>query len=160
LREKDLDASAASVIEALRLADALAAMRELRSPGLNELTAAIQAVLCRGEAAPLQLIRQRLEIGEALGQVPADSPSVPLAQDLAEVQKSLRLKPSTENRLMDLDLRKETDLARSRLFHRLELLGIPWGSVASTGSRASTFHEVWRTEWKPEFAVAIIEANV
>lgn len=160
MREKDLDASSASVIEAVRLADALAAMRELRSPGLNELTAAIQAVLCHGETAPLHLIRQRLEIGDVLGQVPSDTPSVPLAQNLAELQKSLRLKPSTENKLIDLDLRKENDLARSRLLYRLNLLGIPWGSVEAAGGRASTFHEVWRIEWKPEFAVAIIEANV
>lgn len=160
LREKDLDASSASVIEAIRLADALAAMRELRSPGLTELNEAVLSVLCHGDAAPMRLIRRRLEIGDVLGEVPADAPSTPLARDLAELQSRLRLKPSSEIRHLDLDLRKENDLSRSHLLHRLRLLGIPWGVLQQSGGRASTFHEVWQMEWKPEFAVAIIEANV
>jgi hypothetical protein len=161
LRAKDLDASSASVIEAKRLADALAALREIRSPGLTELNEAILSVLCHGEAAPLALIRNHLEIGDTLGEVPDEVPSVPLAQDLAKHQTSLRLKPTTESKLLDLDVRKENDLARSHLLHRLNLLGIPWGSVERSGAgKASTFHEIWRIEWKPEFAVAVIEANV
>jgi Family of unknown function (DUF5682) len=161
LRSKDLDASSASVIEAKRLGDALAALRELRSPGLAELNEAILSVLCHGETSPLALIRNHLEIGDHLGDVPEEVPSVPLAQDLAKQQTSLRFKPSTEARVHDLDVRKENDLARSHLLHRLNLLGIPWGQVESTGAgKTSTFHEVWRLIWKPEFAVAIIEANV
>jgi hypothetical protein len=160
LRGKDLDASSASVIEARRLADALAAMRELRAPGLAELNEAILAVLCHGEPAPLALIRDRLEIGDVLGEVPEEAPIVPLAQDLAKQQTSLRLKPSTEARRLDLDLRKEHDLARSRLLHRLALLEIPWGRREQSGGTRSTFHEVWLIEWNPEFAVALIEANI
>jgi hypothetical protein len=142
------------------LADALAAIRDLRSPGLAELTEAILTVLCHGDAAPMRLIRQRLEIGDVLGAVPDETPAPPLARDLAEWQKRLRLKPSSEIRSLDLDLRKENDLARSHLFHRLGLLEIPWGELRQSGGRASTFHEVWQVQWQPEFAVAIIEANV
>lgn len=160
LREKDLDASSASIIEAVRLSDALAALREIRAPGLRELNEAILAVFCHGEATPLDLIRRRLEIGDVLGSVPDDAPQVPLSQDLARQQTSLRMKPSSESKLMDLDLRKENDLARSRLLHRLTLLGIGWGEFQQSGGRTSTFHEIWRVEWKPEFAVALIEANI
>ncbi len=160
LREKDLDASSASVIEAVRLADALAALRDLQSPGLPELNDAILSVLCHGESAPMHLIRNRLEIGDVLGQIPDDTPSVPLARDLAALQKRLRLKPSTEIRAIDLDMRNENDLARSHLFRRLALLGIGWGNLQESGSRVSTFREVWQIRWQPEFAVRIIEANV
>jgi hypothetical protein len=160
LREKDLEGSPAGVIEALRLADALAALREIRSPGLAELNEAILAVLCHGEPSPLALIRNRLEIGDVMGAVPDETPTVPLARDLAQQQTSLRLKPSSENKLLDLDVRKENDLARSWLLHRLNLLGIGWGEHEHSGGRSSTFHEIWRIEWKPEFEVAIIEANV
>ncbi|MCA9209518.1 MAG: hypothetical protein KDA55_14235, partial [Planctomycetales bacterium] len=66
----------------------------------------------------------------------------------------------TENKSLDLDVRKETDLARSRLLHRLGLLGIQWGQLERSGGRSSTFHEIWRLQWMPEYAVAIIEANV
>ena len=160
LREKDLDASSASVIEAVRLADALAAVRELQSPGLAELNDAILSVLCHGEPAPMQLIRRRLEIGDCLGEIPHDTPSVPLARDVAAAQRRLRLKPSSEVRQLDLDMRKENDLARSHLFRRLALLGIAWGKLQESGGRVSTFREIWQIQWHPEFAVAIIESNV
>jgi hypothetical protein len=160
LREKDLDASSASVIETVRLADALAAMRSLRSPGLAELSQSILAVLCHGDHAPMQLIHRQLEIGDLLGEVPAETPLAPLAGDLTMWQQRLRLKPSSEIRTLDLDIRQESGLARSRLLHRLRLLDIGWGDLQQSGGRVSTFHEVWRIEWKPEFAVAIIEANV
>jgi hypothetical protein len=159
LREKDLDASSAGVIEAVRLADALAALRHLRAPGLVELDDALLTVLCQGQAAPLQLIRDRLEVGDLLGTIPAAAPTVPIARDLARQQAMLRFTPSAESRLVDLDVRKPTDLGRSRLLHRLHLLGVPWGARQSAGGRVSTFHEVWRLEWKPEFAVALIEAS-
>jgi len=160
LRDKDLEGSPASIIEARRLAETLAALRELRSPGLAELNEAILAVFCHGEHSPLALVRERLEIGDVLGAVPDETPTVPLARDLAQWQTSLRLKPSSENKLLDLDVRKENDLARSHLLHRLNLLGIGWGRHEQSGGRSSTFHEIWRIEWKPEFAVAVIEANI
>ena len=160
LREKDLDASSASVIEAIRLADALASLRSLRSPGLAELSQSILTVLCHGDAAPMQLIHRQLEVGDLLGEVPAETPLAPLAGDVAAWQQRLRLKPSSEIRTLDLDIRQESGLARSHLLHRLRLLGIDWGDLQQTVGRVSTFHEVWRIEWKPELAVAIIEANV
>ncbi len=160
LRSKDLDASSASVIEARRLAEALAAMREIRTPGLAELNEAILTVFCHGESAPLRLIRTGLEIGDVMGEVPRDAPTVPLAQDLSKQQTSLRLKPSTEIKRLDLDLRKEGDLARSRLLHRLSGLGIEWGRHEQSDGKTSTFHELWVLEWAPEFSVAVIEANV
>ncbi len=160
LRDADLDASSASVIEAVRLADALAAMRDLRSPGLAELNEAMLSIFCHGDAAPLRLIRDRLEVGDVLGEVPDDAPAVPLTQDLARLQKSLRLKPSSEERIFDLDLRNENDLARSRLFHQLNLLGINWGERRHSQQKTSTFHELWNVSWEPEYAVKLIEANV
>jgi hypothetical protein len=108
----------------------------------------------------MRLVRRRLEVGDVLGEVPSETPSTPLARDLAELQKRLRLKPSSEIRHLDLDVRKENDLARSRLLHRLRMLGIPWGDLQQSGGRASTFHEIWQIQWQPEFAVALIEANV
>lgn len=160
LRQQDLDASSANVIEAHRLAETLAAIRELRSPGLEELNAAMLSVYCHGNPAPLSLIRQKLEIGDRLGSVPEAAPAVPLAANLASLQKSLRLKPSSAQKLLDLDLRKEMHLQRSHLLHQLHLLGINWGEWQGAGGGDSTFHEVWQLQWQPEFAVAIIEANI
>lgn len=160
LRKRDLSASSASVIEACRLADALAALRELRGPGLQELNEAILTVLCQGETGPLALIRQELEVGDRLGSVPGKISSVPLAEDVARQQKSLRMKPSTRPRTYDLDLRSDHARAQSRLLHRLRILNIHWGVPQPSGNRWSTFHEIWSVKWEPEFAISLIEANV
>jgi hypothetical protein len=160
LREQGLDASSASVIEAVRLSEALAALRSLSMPGLAELTEAIETVLCHGDAAPMSLIREKLEIGERLGQVPAETPVVPLQRHLEERQKKLKLKPSAESKKLELDLRNETDRARSQLLHQLRLLNIDWGKPKTVHGKQSTFHEDWQLQWQVEFALLLIEANV
>jgi hypothetical protein len=161
LREEGLDASSASVIEAVRLGDSLAALRDLPMPGMAELHEAIQTVLCNGNATPMTLIRDRLEIGEKLGEVPPETPAVPLQRDLEARQRRLRLKPTTAVETLELDLRNDTDRARSQLLHQLRLLGIEWGKLQRVaGSKKGSFHEKWQTQWQVEFIVALIEANV
>ncbi|GCE12284.1 DUF5682 family protein [Tengunoibacter tsumagoiensis] len=160
LRKQDLDASSASVIEAVRLAEALAALRDLTRPGLSDLHEAIETILCHGNTEPMQLIREKLEIGEKLGKVPSEAPMVPLQRDLEIQQRKLKLKPSPEEAPLALDLRKENDLARSRLLHRLALLNLNWGKLQRNRIQGSTFHEDWKLEWKVEFVIALIEANI
>src|SRR5439155_8630820 len=160
LREQDIDASAAHVIEAVRLAETLAALRGRPAPGLPELSEATLTVLCFGNDVPMRLIHERLIVGERLGQVPEETPGVPLQQDLVREQKRLRLHPEATRKTVDLDLRKPNDLDRSRLLHRLRLLGIPWGQTQGVSGKSGTFHEVWQLQWQPEFAVALIEAGI
>ena len=117
----------AHVIEAVRLAETLAAMRGRPLAGLTETTDAVRAVMCDGSDVPLALVHDQLVVGDVLGEVPEAAPAVPLQRDLTRPQRGLRLKPEALERELDLDLRKETDAARSRLLHRLRLLGIGWG---------------------------------
>ncbi|MEW2303540.1 DUF5682 family protein [Streptomyces sp. NPDC006655] len=160
LREEDRIVSTAHVIEAVRLAETLAVMRGRPLPGLGETTDAVRAVLCEGSDVPLALVHDRLVVGDALGEVPEAAPAVPLQRDLAREQRRLRLKPEALEREVDLDLRKETDAGRSRLLHRLRLLGVGWGEqVRSRGSRG-TFRETWRLCWEPELSVRVAEAGV
>lgn len=156
LREEGLPISPASVIEAVRLAETLAALRERPLPGLSELNEATVTTLCFGDATPLQLIESRLIIGEALGQVPPEAPLPPLQEDLARLQKRLRLKPEAVEKELSLDLREPLALERSTLLHRLQLLGLPWGEPRQSRGRG-TFKEVWRLQWQPEFALRLIE---
>lgn len=158
LRQEDIDASSASVIEAVRMAEALAAIRESAMPGLDELNEATQTVLCFGDATPMQLIHQKLIVSEQLGQIPAETPLIPLQQDLQRLQKRLRLKPEANERVLTLDVRKEMDLARSHLLHRLNLLDIPWGKPQTTSGKG-TFKEAWQLQWQPELSLAIIESG-
>jgi hypothetical protein len=159
LRAEGLDASAAHVIEAVRLSETLAALRDRPLPGLPELNEATLSVLCGGNDLPLKLIHEKLIVGEALGEVPASTPMVPLQQDLQREQRRLRLPPEASLRTLDLDLRNATDLARSHLLHRLALLAIPWGERIQVTGKSGTFHELWRLQWQPELAVALIEAG-
>jgi hypothetical protein len=159
LRAEDLDASSAHIIEAVRLAESLAALRGRPLPGLAELTEATQAVLCFGNEIPLRLIHDKLIVGEVLGTVPETVPSVPLQLDLQREQKRLRMPADAGDKVYDLDLRKENDLDRSRLLHRLNLLQIPWGREQKASGASGTFHEIWQVRWMPEFSLRLIEAG-
>lgn len=159
LREEDMDASSAHIIESVRLAECLAALRGRPLAGLEELMEAGQSVLCFGNAVPLRIIHNKLIVGEELGAVPEETPSIPLQKDLEREQKRLRLPPDASEKLYDLDLRKEMDLSRSHLLHRLDLLGINWGRNEKTGGNVKgTFHEHWRVKWHPEFSIRVIDA--
>jgi Family of unknown function (DUF5682) len=161
LREEDLPVSSAHVIEAVRLAEALAVLRGRPLAGLAEVTEATRAVLVDGDELMLDLVARRLVVGEALGQVPDAAPAVPLAVDLAAQARKTKLKQDALEKTYELDLRKPTDLARSRLLHRLRLLGIEWGTPARAAARnLGTFRETWSLTWRPELAVDIVEASV
>ncbi|MER0447792.1 DUF5682 family protein [Streptomyces sp. Edi4] len=159
LREEDRQISSAHVIEAVRLAGTLAAMRDRPLPGLAETMDAVRAVMCEGSDVPLGLIHDRLVVGDVLGEVPDAAPAVPLQRDLVRIQRGLRLKPEAAERELELDLRKETDAGRSRLLHRLRLLGIGWGERVQARS-TGTFRESWRLSWEPELSVRVAEAGV
>ncbi|MEV4951099.1 DUF5682 family protein [Paenarthrobacter nitroguajacolicus] len=159
LRKENLDASTASVVEASRMATALAAVRGRPSPGLPELDDAAQTVLCDGSPLPLALVHRELTVGRELGNVPDSVPTLPLAADLAATQRKLRMKASAMEEVMVLDLRKPNQLARSVLLHRLALLGVEWGQPTDTGRTTGTFKEAWTLLWKPELAVSVVEAS-
>ncbi len=130
---------------------------------LDELGEATRTVLCFGNTAPMQVIADRLIVGERLGAVPSSAPATPLLKDLEREQKRVRLKPSAESKLLDLDLRRELDRDRSRLIHRLRLLvshgaskpqeagarGLSTRCGASLGTRRSqsrsSMLDVWAT---------------
>jgi hypothetical protein len=159
LREEQVDAPPASVIDAVRLAEGLATMRGRPLAGLSECTDATRAVLTGGQDAALALISRKLVVGDAIGEVPPDTPMVALAADLSAEQKRLRLKPEPVRKALDLDLRKDTDLRRSRLLHRLDLLSVPWGVQQDFSRGTGTFREEWSLGWQPELAVRVIEAS-
>lgn len=156
LRGAGLSSSPASAVEAVRLAEAVAALRGRSLPGLSELNDAALAVLCQGDVVPLKLIDEKLVVGEDLGAVPSDVPTVPLHADFEATCRRLRFRPAAGERLIELDLRKDTDLARSRLLHRVRLLGIGWGEPSGAES-SGTFREGWLLRWRPEYVVSLIE---
>jgi hypothetical protein len=160
LRAEDLPVSSAHVIEAVRLAETLAALRERPLVGLSEVTEATRAVLCGGNDVLLDLVTREAVVGERLGGVPAATPQAPVAADLAAQARRLRLKRDAAERLLDLDLRKPNDLDKSRLLHRLRILGVDWGVPAEDERRSQgTFRETWALRWEPGLEVDLVAAG-
>ena len=160
LRNEDLPVSSAHVIEAVRLADTLAALRERPLAGLSEVTEATRAVLCGGNDVLLDLVTREAVVGELLGSVPGETPQAPVAADLAAQARRLRMKRDPTERVIELDLRKPNDLDKSRLLHRLRILGVQWGVPATDERRAQgTFREMWRLAWDPGLEVELVAAG-
>lgn len=172
-REQDFNASSAHVLEAVRLADTLAAIRNLAVPGQTEIEEAALSVFGEGDNTRLAFIREQLVVGDKVGKVPPDIPSIPFLDDLLKQIKSSRLskywesvkveylKGTSTNPRGGIDLREAKDLQKSHLLHRLNLLGIPWGQVMEANANATgSFKEIWRMEWQPEFSIRFIEVGI
>jgi hypothetical protein len=160
LRAEDLPVSSAHVIEAVRLAETLAALRERPLAGLSEVTEATRAVMCGGNDVLLDLVTREAVVGELLGAVPAATPQAPVAADLAAQARRLRMKRDAVERVVELDLRKPNDLEKSRLLHRLRILGIDWGvPTADERRNQGTFRETWTLSWDPGLEVDLVAAG-
>lgn len=158
LRKAGMDSSPAQVIDGIRLAQQLATLRGRQQAGLEELLDAVPSVFHSGDFQVAELVRQKLVIGEKMGQVPSDSPSYPLQKDIQTQQKSLRLKPVAEKQEIHLDLRKEFDLRKSVFLHRMSLLEIHWARLIPVRNHEGTFRESWQLQWRPECELQIVEA--
>ncbi len=172
-RKEDMDASAAHIIEAVRLANTLATLRGLPIPGIEEMKESAVSIYCEGYEEQLSIVIDKLIIGDVIGKVPPEIPLVPIQADLEKTIKSCRLskyKDTTEdvwlkanatNKRGGIDLREEKDLMKSHLLHRLNILQIRWGRQMK-GSQFDTgsFKEYWKLKWRPDFAIKIIEAGM
>ena len=159
LRGADHPVSPEHVIAAVRLADGLAGLRCRPHPGLDEALDAAHAVLTEGRPGPLALVNDHLVVGDELGRVSPRTPMVPLARDLQDQQRRLRLRPEATARTLELDLRVPLGRGRSHLLHRLSALGVPWGRPADSRGSSGTFRETWSLRWEPELAIALVEAS-
>lgn len=159
LREQGMDTSVAHVIEAVRLANATAALRGYHRPSLQDFYDAVTAVMGFGDPVLLQIIKEKLVISDRLGTVPDTAPKVPLLTDVENRIKKLRIPLSAGIKELLLDLRKPADLEKSIFFHRLQLLGIDL-AVPGEASGKGTFKEAWTLYYRPEHTLAVIEKAV
>ncbi len=161
LRQHDLPVSSAHVLEASRLAETLAVLRQTALPGLDELREAATTVLCEGSEKMLDLIDRQLVIGDVLGAVPDALSHTPLQVDFEQQVRSCRLEKNTQEKSLELDLREASHLRKSKLLHRLLLLDMPWGKInAIATNKHGSFHENWELKWLPDFEIRLIEAGV
>ncbi len=171
-QELDIATSSAQAIDAVRLAETLAALRGLEIPGIDELKEAVQTIFSAGTSHQLELIKGQLIIGHKMGSIPSSIPSIPLQQEIDKSIKKLKLakyqntaeswiKASASKPRGGLDLRQEHDRNQSQFLHRLNFLGIRWGTLdRATGRELSTKNEYWKMHWNPDFSIKIIEAGM
>ena len=160
LRAEQLDASPASVVEAVRLAEALATMRSRPLAGLAECTDAARSVLGGGYDTVLDLIGRRLVVGDAIGEVPPGAPTVPLAADLAAQQRRLRLRPESGARRSRARPSKGHRPGPQPVAPPAETSGRPLGEGRRHQRGTGTFREEWALHWEPELSVRAIEASL
>lgn len=161
LRTRDLPVSSAHVMEATRLANTLATLRQTELPGLEELREAAVTILCDGSEKMLELIDRELVVGDRLGAIPDAMIATPLKADFEQQLRSCRLEKSTHEKTLELDLREAAHLRKSQFLHRLTLLELPWGKTAPPGSnKQGRFHENWQLKWLPDYEIRLIEAGV
>ena len=119
-------------------------------------------MLCYGDDAPMRLIRDKLEIGERLGEVPPETPAVPLAArpgGAAAAAAPASRRPRSSSSTSICATRPTASAATCCTACACSTS--PWGEPQRTlRHKPGTFHEFWTLQWQPEFAVALIEANV
>lgn len=172
MRKNGTHRSTAEVIEAVRLAESLAALHGGSAPTLRDLRDAAQTLLGRGDFSAVAEDLARIDIGTAIGELAEGVSQTPIQDDLNRQLKRLKLdkyKTVVANDLM-LDLRENRrvtseesaflDLNRSFLFHRLKLLGIDFVMARPSGQEQATWAEHWVLKWTPEVEIQIVESTL
>ncbi len=178
LRKAGMVRSSADVIEAVRLAEGMASMRDAHAPTLRDLEDA--AATCLGQGEPLSVARfiTDVAVGDALGKVPPGVLRTSIQDDFYQGVKDLRLEEYLKDKEQVikgatrkdwLDLRQDRfaksedaayrDRNRSIFLHRLAALGIGFAAnKTSAEDRAqSTYKEIWHARWTPDCEIQLVE---
>ncbi|OPA80138.1 hypothetical protein BVG16_05170 [Paenibacillus selenitireducens] len=172
MRETGNHRSTAEVIEAVRLAEALAALHGGASPTLRDLRDAAQTLLGRGDLSVIADALARVDVGTAIGSLAEGVSQTPIQDDLNRLLKQLKLEKykTTVATDLSLDLRENRrvaseesaflDLNRSTLFHRLVWLGISFAKIRPSGQEQATWAEHWVIQWSPEVEIQVVESTL
>lgn len=172
LREAGTHRSTAEVIEAVRLAQSLAALYNGSAPTLLDLRDAAKTLLGQGELGAVAEALARLDVGTAIGSLAEGVSQTPIQDDLNRFLRQLKLEKYKTTVAADLalDLRENRrvkseearflDLKRSTLFHRLQLLGISLAKYRGSGQEQATWAEHWVIQWTPEVEIEVVESTL
>ncbi|MCI9332462.1 MAG: hypothetical protein HFG05_09860 [Oscillibacter sp.] len=164
--------SSAEVIEAARLANALAGMRGSRYPTLPDLRDASVATMGHGQFSQLALAAADTEIGRTIGFLPEGVSRTSVQEDFYRQLKELRLEKyrTAQVQRLDLDLREKlnvkseaaalADLRRSFFLHRLRILGISFASLLPSRQEGANWGEYWDLRWTPEAEIEVVESSL
>ncbi len=184
LRKRGQIRSSAEIIEAVRLAEGVASMRDGQTrPVLRDLCDAAMTLLGQGASEVVQRPLDQVCIGDAIGSVPDGVMQTSLQEDFHHQIKDLKLDAylvdKKEKQVIKgakgdpwLDLRRDRyaktpanellDLNRSIFLHRMVLLGIDFATDTTTESQreTSTYKEIWSASWTPGCEMALAENSL
>lgn len=162
----------ANVIEAVRLAQMLAQIRNHIHPTLQDLQDAVVTCLGNGELLNVASYLQMINVGTKIGFVPEGVSQTPIQDDFNRNLDRLKLSryKTLVPEVLDLDLRENLkvksvaaaflDLNRSIFLHRLQTIGIEFGAALHRQQENASWSEKWSLHWKPEIEIAVVEANL
>ncbi|WP_066304942.1 DUF5682 family protein [Bacillus sp. FJAT-29814] len=171
LRESGTNRSTAEVIEATRLAAALASFRQ-SSATLRDLRDAATVCLGHGHFSTLADSCTRSEIGSEIGELPDGVSQTPIQDDFLRRLKTLKLekyRTNIQNQIV-LDLRENRrvkskeaaflDLNRSFFFHQLGVLGIQFALPVHFRQEHASWAEHWNVRYHPEVEIQLVESTL
>ncbi|NQX67569.1 hypothetical protein HQN90_15715 [Paenibacillus alba] len=172
LREHGTYRSTASLIEGVRLAEALAALHDGSLPTWKDLRDAATVCLGFGEFSTIAEALARTDVGTAIGRLPEGVSQTPIQDDLNRELKRLKLEKfkTPVATTLELDLRENRrvkseesaflDLKRSVLLQRLELLGIQFAKKERVHQASASWAEHWVLRWTPEAEIQAVESTL
>lgn len=171
--------SSAEVIEAVRLANAMAALQgDAVAPTLRDLRDAAVTCLSQGDRGAIERWLDDVAVGDALGKVPPGVLRTSIQDDFYRWIKDLRLEDYLKDKVQTikgstskewLDLRQDRfarspdgafrDRNRSIFLHRLSALGVHFAENKTTEKERedSTYKEVWSARWTPSCEIELVE---
>ena len=170
LRDAGTHRSTAEVIDAVRLAETLSALKDGLAPTLADLRDAAVTLLGQGEPVTVREALARVDVGTAIGQLPKGVSQTSIQADFDRELERLKLEKyrTAVQQELDLDLRENRrvkseeaaflDLHRSSFFHRLRVLGVSFARPAPTRQQSATWAEKWLLQWTPESEIQLVEA--
>ena len=170
LRDEGTHRSTAEVIEGVRLARTLSALKDGMAPTLADLQDAAVTLIGHGVRSSVQESLARVEVGTAIGRLPKGVSQTSIQDDFERELDRLRLEKyrTGVKQELGLDLRENRnakteaaaflDLNRSSFLHRLRVLGVGFAEPARTKQNSATWKELWTVQWTPECEINLVEA--
>ncbi len=173
LRHRGFAASMADTIEAYRLAQALAGLRDKAEPGLDELRESCIATMCRGDAQLVDAFLWQGVLGHRVGKVAERIGKNSLQQEFWRELNERNLPRDDRASEVVAKLREPAGIGLSVFLHRLRVIEVPYATFQGTyerqGGRRSSeaepggmsaltrLRESWVAQWTPSTDVALVE---
>lgn len=170
MRDEGTHRSTAEVIEGVRLACTLSALKDGQAPTLADLRDAAVTLIGHGEPSAVSEALARVDVGTAIGRLPKGVSKTSIQDDFERELDRLKLTKyrTAVKQELALDLRENRrvkseaaaflDLNRSSFLHRLRVLGVQFAAPVVSGQESATWAERWNVQWTPESEIQLVEA--